>query len=332
MTTTFIRGLHNYSGPGDRPVIATIGTFDGIHLGHQAIFQRVRQQSLKQEAEAVLITFHPHPRVVVSPDHVPSLLTTIEEKGKFIPRFFDGKVLILEFNEQLMNMPAEHFVKEILVDRINIKKLIVGYDHAIGKNRSGTIPTLQALGNEFGFKLEVVEPVLYGNEPVSSSRIRRALESNEYREALQMLGHDYAIYGTVERGIGLGKKLGYPTANVMYSSRKLLPAEGVYACRAHVNGDHCRGMMFIGRNHFNPEEKISVEANLFHFDRDIYEEEITVFPTHYIRENRRYDSTDDLVAQIELDKQRVLRIFEKEQMNGLDKREEGSDHQRQSSP
>jgi riboflavin kinase/FMN adenylyltransferase len=330
LTTTFLRGIDNYSKSSDHAVIATIGTFDGIHLGHQEIFRRVRQQSKQQDVDSVLITFDPHPRVLVSPDNIPMLLTTIEEKGKFIPHFFDGKVLILEFTKQLMNMAAEDFVRKILVDIVGIKKLIVGYDHAIGKNRTGNIPALRAMGAEMGFEVEVVEPVLIGGRPVSSSRIRDAISSNHYPDALKMLGHDYAIYGTVMKGIGLGKKLGYPTANVNYNLRKLLPGEGVYACWAQVNGEVCHGMMFIGRNHFNPEDRISVEANLFKFDRDIYEEEITVYPTHFIRENRKFDSTEALVEQISLDKQHVLQIIKKEQINGYDQRSKGSDYQRQS--
>ncbi len=311
MTTTFIRGLENYSRKSDRPVIATVGTFDGIHLGHQEIFHRVRVQSEQLHYDAVLITFHPHPRMLVSPDNVPLLLTTIEEKGKFIPDFFDGKVLILDFNEQLMNMPAEQFVKEILVDTVGVKKLIVGYDHTIGKNRSGNITALAEMGNAMGFELEVVEPIMLDDKPISSSRIRRAMQENRYQDALTMLGHDYAIYGIVERGIGLGKKLGYPTANVNYNPRKLLPAEGVYACWAEVNSEVYDGMMFIGRNYFNPEKKISVEANLFDFEQDIYGQEITVYPTRFVRENRKFESTEELIAQLEIDKQVISNIISK---------------------
>jgi len=313
LTTTFIRGIENFARAADgRPVIATIGTFDGIHLGHREIFRRVRAQGERDNARAVLITFHPHPRVVVTPQNVPLLLTTIEEKEKFVPDFFEGNVLVLEFNEHLKNMPADRFVRDILIDRIGVRKLIVGYDHAFGRNREGDIPFLQRIGAKLGFEVEVVAPVVVDGQPVSSSRIRRALQENRFGEAIRLLGHEYAIYGTVERGIGLGKKLGYPTANVAYNPRKLLPHDGVYACYAHVGSEEFDGMMFIGRNHFNPENRITVEANLFDFDRDIYGHEIIVYPMRHVRENRRFESREALVAQIGKDKEVILDIVKKE--------------------
>jgi riboflavin kinase/FMN adenylyltransferase len=312
LNTRFVKGIENYQPLTDRPAVVTIGTFDGIHLGHQEILSRVETVSSESNLEPVLITFHPHPRVLVTPDNAPLLLTTIEEKERFLPDYFGGTVLILDFNEQLMNLSPEKFVKDIVVDKVKAKKLIVGYDHALGKNRSGTIPELTKLGERYGYDVEVVGPVLVDNLAVSSSRIRRAIADNRYQEALRLLGHEYAIYGTVEKGIGLGKKLGYPTANVRYNPRKLLPPHGVYSCRAQVSGERFDGVMFIGRNHFNPEERITVEAHLFHFDKDIYNEDIIVYPRHFIRENRKYDSPEELVQQIEKDKERAIELLEKE--------------------
>ena len=326
MTTAFIKGIENYTRKDGIPVIATIGTFDGIHRGHRAIFDRVKKQSIETSSRAVLITFHPHPRVMVSPENVPLLLTTIEEKGKFVPKFFDGKVLILDFNDKLRNMSAHEFVKDILVEKVGINKLIVGYDHAFGKNRSGDIPAMQSMGKEMGFEVEVVDPVMVKDKPVSSSRIRQAIKENRYREAIDLLGHDYAIYGIVEKGIGLGHKLGYPTANVNYNHRKLLPVEGVYSCYVEVDSECHDGMMFIGRNHFNPTDRISVEVNIFNFKQDIYDNEIIVYPTHFIRENRKFKATSKLVEQIEKDKINVIRIINEERKNGFDQRAESSNY------
>jgi riboflavin kinase/FMN adenylyltransferase len=309
VTTTFIRGIEEFKSTHENGAVATLGTFDGIHRGHQQILCRVRDYAMVNNLQPVLVTFHPHPRVVVSPKNTPMLLTTIEEKEKFIPDFLEGRVLVLEFNEELKNMSAEDFVKNILVDVVNVKRVIVGYDHHFGRDRSGNIEALKGFGEKYGFDVEVVPPVIVDDQPVSSSRIRRALESGEFNEAVRLLGHEYAIFGTVERGIGLGRRLGYPTANVKYSPRKLLPTEGVYACWVEVAGESKCGMMFIGQNHFNPVEKLTVEANLFDFDRDIYDEEIIVYPTRYVRANRRYDSTDALVAQIEHDKKKILNIL-----------------------
>ncbi len=321
---TFIRGLQNYHPKSGQSTVVTIGTFDGIHRGHQEILRQVQEQGHRLKLDPVLITFDPHPRVVVTPENIPLLLTSIEEKEKFIPDFFEGTVLIIEFNERIKELTAEEFIKTILVERVGAAKVIVGYDHAFGKNRSGNIQLLEQLGKQYGYEVEVVGPVLYKNEPVSSSRIRRALQNNDYRNALDLLGHDYAIYGTVERGIGLGRRLGYPTANVRYSIRKLLPAEGVYACWAQIGDETKDGMMFIGKNHFNPAQRITVEANLFDFDRDIYDQEIIVFPTHFVRGNQKFTSTADLIKQLERDKIKVLEIIDKEKQNGNDERAKSS--------
>jgi riboflavin kinase/FMN adenylyltransferase len=311
LTAQFIFGLDRLSRDSNRGAVVTIGTFDGIHRGHQEIFRRLRLSATESGLEPVLITFDPHPRSVVSPDNAPHLLTSIEEKQRFVPFFFDGLVLVLHFDAAMMNLPADDFVKEIILGRVGARKVIVGHDHAFGKNRSGNITRLRELASDHRFDVEVVEPVIHDGRPISSSRIRQALTEGSFGEALKLLGHDYAIYGTVERGIGLGRKLGYPTANVRYSPLKLLPREGVYACWARVGGEEKNGMMFIGKNHFNPAGRITVEANLFDFDRDIYDEEIIVNPTHFIRENHRYATTQELVRQIALDKVNVLDIITK---------------------
>ncbi len=311
MTAQFIRSLAAFPAPSEKGAIVTVGTFDGIHRGHQEIFRRVKDACKVGGLDSVLVTFNPHPKVVVRPDNVPMLLTSIEEKEQFVPDFFDGKVLVLEFNEKLMNLSAEEFVSSILVDRIGVKKLIVGYDHGFGKDREGSIPALQVLGRKYGFDVDVVEPVFKNGSTVSSTRIRKTIADGSYNEALELLGHYYAIYGKVERGIGLGRKLGYPTANVKYSPRKLLPPQGVYACWAEVAGLERDGMMFIGQNHFNPTQRITVEANLFDFDQDVYDEEIIVYPTRFVRENRKFDSQEALINQIEKDKIEILQVSNK---------------------
>ncbi len=308
MTARFVYDLNDYHA-STSGVVATLGTFDGIHRGHQAIFSRVKEVSHATGLPSVLVTFDPHPRFVVSPQNAPLLLTTTPEKEEFIPAYFDGQVVVLSFTKELMNLSAEEFVKQILLDRLGVKKLIVGYDHAFGKNRSGNTTELRRLAGVYGFEVEVVDPVLIDGTAVSSTRIRKAIQGNSYAEALSLLGHNYAIYGTVERGIGLGRKLGYPTANVAYSPMKLLPPEGVYACWVEVDGEAKCGMMFIGKNHFNPSGRVTVEANLFDFDRDIYDHHISVYPTHFVRSNQWFESTDALVAQIAKDKINVMHIL-----------------------
>ncbi len=315
MKTEFIKGIENYKPARKNSAVATIGTFDGIHLGHRAILEQVQQAAERDALTPVLITFQPHPRVVLTPDKAPLLLTTLEEKEKFIPDYFQGKVLVLTFDEKLRNLNAEEFVKTVLVEKVGLKKLIVGYDHAIGKNRQGDAKELQRLGQKYGFEVEIVGPIICEEKPISSSRIREAMLKGDFDEAVELLGHHYAIYGKVRRGLGLGKKLGFPTANVDYNERKMLPPDGVYTCWAKVGRDNLDGMMFIGRNYFNPAGGKSVEANLFNFDQDIYDKDIFVYPTHFIRENRKFASTDELKAQMKKDKEIVLNIIKKEKKN-----------------
>jgi riboflavin kinase/FMN adenylyltransferase len=311
LTFAFHKSSDEFSRSSSAGTVVTVGTFDGIHLGHHAILRRLNELARNARLEPVVVTFHPHPRVLVTPQDYPLVLTTIGEKEHFLPCFHSGAVVVLEFSAQLKEMSAERFAQEVLVKELRARKLIVGYDHAFGKDRGGGIADLRRIGGQVGFDVEVVEPVMVSGRPVSSSRIRAALHENHLREAVALLGHEYAIFGTVERGIGLGRKLGYPTANVNYGQDKLLPFPGVYSCRVEVGSEKKMGMMFIGHNHFNAAKAVTVEANLFDFDRDIYDAEISVYPMHYIREGRKFASTGELADQMAQDKTNVLRIIGK---------------------
>lgn len=308
MSPEIIRGIDNFEGP-ETGTIATIGTFDGLHRGHQAILKRLVASAARENLPALAITFEPHPRVLVTPDSPPPLLTCLNEKIKLFSEYLDGcKLLVLEFDDRLMNMTAEDFTREHLVERINVAKLIVGYDHAFGKGRSGTINDLMGLSRKYSFELEIVDPVIVDGRPISSSRIRRLIAEQKFPRALDLLGHPYPLSGEVIKGIGLGKKIGFPTANIRYSSRKLLPKEGVYSCRVEVGLKQFDGMMFIGQNHFNPIVRKSVEVNIFGLGEDIYGAELFCYPEVYIRENRKYKETSQLVKQLKIDREKVLTL------------------------
>lgn len=216
--------------------------------------------------------------------------------------------MVLTFNKELMNLTAEDFIKYYLTNKLNLKKLVVGYDHAFGKNRSGTINDLMRLSKTYSFDLEVVNPVLISGRPISSSRIRRLIAGHDLSLALKMLQHPYPILGKVIKGIGLGRKLGYATANIDFHERKLLPVDGVYSCQAEHDGNMYDGMMFIGKNHFDPNREKSVEVNLFNFDKDIYDDELICYPKTFVRENMKFESTDKLVEQITKDKENILKL------------------------
>jgi riboflavin kinase/FMN adenylyltransferase len=312
MTARIIHGLEGYTRRRDRCSAVTVGTFDGLHRGHQEILTRLDHAANTLDYDPILVTFHPHPRAVVTPKQSPKLLTTIDEKQRLLSELFGGEVIVLEFNNELRELSAQQFVESILIDRLGMNKLVVGYDHAFGRNREGTIVQLTELGRRRGFGINVVGPVNIGNQRVSSSAIRRSMREGDFSAALEMLGHPYPILGKVEKGIGLGRRLGYPTANVAYDPDKQLPPEGVYACRVKVDASEYEGMMFVGQNYFNPEERISVEANIFDFDQDIYGRETMLWPYRFLRANRRFDSTEELTGQIDRDKEEVLRIMQQE--------------------
>lgn len=307
MSLEIIKGIDNFP-PVDRGLAVTIGTFDGIHLGHQAILKQLVDTAAVDNMKMVAITFEPHPRVLVTPDSPPPLLTNLTEKAKLFGQYLDGILLVLNFNRELMNMNAEQFARKYLIERLKIKKLIVGYDHAFGKDRSGTINDLMGLSHKYNFDLQIVNPVIVDGRPISSTRIRRVIAEQNLSDAIDLLGHPYLLAGKIKKGISLGKKLGFPTANIDIIPRKLLPKDGVYACSVEHGEKMYGGMMFIGKNHFNPEENKSIEVNIFDFDKEIYNEEIICYPETFIRENRKFDSTDQLVEQLKLDRENVLKI------------------------
>ncbi len=307
MSLKLIKGIDNFSGYDDRTV-ATIGTFDGLHLGHQAILRRLKMSADKMGMNSLAITFEPHPRVLVTPGSPPLLLTCLDEKVSLFERYMDGTLLVLDFTPELMNLTAEEFTRKYLVERINLAKLIVGYDHAFGKGRSGTINDLMDLSRKYSFELEIVDPVIVNGRPISSTRIRQLMMGRNLTQAIKFLGHPYPLRGKVIGGIGLGKKLGFPTANLECNPRKLLPADGVYSCSIEHAGRNHDGMMFIGKNHFNPQADKSVEINIFNFDEEIYGEKVTCYPEVFVRENRKYTDTGDLVEQIKQDKKKILML------------------------
>lgn len=215
----------------------------------------------------------------------------------------------MKFDDNMRKMTAETFTSDILVDKFGIKALVVGYNHSFGRDRSGNIDHLAEIGARIGFEVKVVGPVTYKDMPISSSRIRRSISIGEWKDAINMLGHPYPIRGRIVKGAGRGRKLGWPTINLTWSERKLLPSAGVYSCTAAINGSHFRGMMFVGVNMFSPDQSVAVEANLFDFDRDVYGMEATLFPSHFIRANKRFDSPEELSRQIARDKEIILKLI-----------------------
>jgi riboflavin kinase/FMN adenylyltransferase len=257
--------------------VITVGTFDGVHLGHWELLRQVRHAAAERTLPSMLVTFDPHPLSVVRPESAPPLLTTADEKIEILAESGIDHAVFLHFDRALAGYEPRRFVEEILIRRFGLAHLVIGHDHGFGRNRSGDVDTLRALGGEHGFTVEVVGPVADGAEPISSSRIRRALEGGDVETAASCLGRPYTVRGHVVHGDGRGLELGFPTANIEIPDRlKLLPRDVIYAVRASVPGRRLDGVLHMGPRPTFPGASASVEVHLFDFDGDIYGEPIRI--------------------------------------------------------
>ena len=255
----------------EAPCAVTVGTFDGIHRGHRLIIEKLIKVARDRHLQTTLLTFDPHPRqVLLGPDKV-KLLTTTDEKLHLLQQFSLNCVGVLKFDRQFAQLTYQQFLRDILIERLNMKVLVIGYDHGFGKGREGTFENLQKLSAEWGFDLYRVNPLAEGQQVIKSSHIRELLQQGEVEKARHLLGHRYFLSGKVIKGRLLGKEIDFPTANLQVSnSAKLIPVDGVYAVDVEVDGQLLKGMMNIGfRPTLNHSTDRSIEVHIFHFDRDI---------------------------------------------------------------
>lgn len=264
-----IEGIGQLQGALSYPVV-TVGTFDGVHIGHQAVLREIRQRSLEREGTSVVVTFEPHPQTIVAPEAAPMLLTTREEKLCAFAQEGIQQAVLLAFSPEIARMGARDFVREILLSAIGAKEVVVGYDHAFGRRRSGHLETLAALGQELGFVVNVVSSVQIDGVPVSSTRIRRLVDAGRIEEANRLLGRFYPLEGKIVPGDARGRTLGFRTANVQIDHpRKLIVGDGVYAVRVHVGSACHQGVMNIGiRPSFGAGPR-TVEIHILHFEGDL---------------------------------------------------------------
>lgn len=295
----------------NKPVI-TLGTFDGVHLGHQAIIGRLVTKAREKGKKSLLVTYEPHPQSVVAPESAPGILTTLEEKIFFLRKLDLDLTLVVNFDQDLARYEARPFVEEILIRKLNVGDLIIGYDHAFGKNRAGRAELLEEAKKTHGFGLEIISPVKNNHRPIKSSRIRQELKDGNFHKAVKMLGHSFAIWGTKVRGKGLGAKMGYPTINLEVSPGKLLPPDGVYATEAEIDGEIRAGMMYKGRKPTLAGESPSLEMHLFDFEPSAKAERIRLFAEKWIRGDMKFDSIEGLKRQIKDDEEIIRDYFSKE--------------------
>ncbi len=284
----------------------TTGTFDGVHVGHRKIIQMLNDIAGREGRRSVMLTFHPHPRKVLFPDdHGLELLTTMEEKLELLEAAGLDDVIIHPFSKDFSRFNAVEYVRDLLVNGLRMRHMVIGYDHHFGRNREGDIHQLRDMAPLYDFKVTEISAQDIDDVNVSSTKIRTALQEGEVATANTYLGYKYSFRGNVVRGKNRGKDLGFPTANVeILDDTKLIPKNGVYAVDAHLNGVACRGMMNIGHNPtFEKEGARSIEVNLFDFDRDIYGMQVKVELLKYLRSEKRYTDVSALKAQMEIDKQ-----------------------------
>lgn len=285
--------------PDDRGTVVTVGTFDGVHRGHWAVLQEIRRRATATGRRSVLLTFHPHPLRIVRPEHAPPLLTTPDEKKEILAESGLDWAVFLSFTRALSRFEPRRFVEEILVGRLRVEELVIGYDHGFGRGRSGDADTLRSIGEELGFEVDVVAPVETGDAAISSTRIRRALAEGDVEEAGRGLGRPYSLRGLVVRGDGRGRQLGFPTANLRVSStEKLVPAPGIYAVRGVLRRGTFPGALHVGPRPTFRGSAPSIELHLMDFEGDLYGEDVRVDFIRRLREVRPFDSAEALVAQM----------------------------------
>ena len=285
-----------------QPTVLTIGTFDGVHLGHQKIIERVVATAHQEGLLATIFTFFPHPRMVVQHDKSLKLIHTLEEKKQLLQRLGVDLLVVQPFNEAFAQLTAEEFVSTILVQHLNVKKVIIGYDHRFGRNRTANINDMRLFGEKYGFAVEEISVQEVDEVSVSSTKIREALNKGDIITAEHYLGTPYSLTGTVVHGLKLGRTLGYPTANIQVTEDyKLIPKDGVYAVYSYIGARKVYGMMSIGKNPTIEGKGASIEVYFFDFNGDLYDRELTIYFVKYLREERKFSSVALLKKQLQDD-------------------------------
>lgn len=295
-----------------RKTIVTLGTFDGVHLGHNVILDKICNTAKQENLESVLLTFFPHPRLIVSNDSEIKMLNTMAEKAKLLKQKGIQNFIIHPFDKLFSELSPREFVAQILVKQLNIQKIIIGYDHKFGKNRAADFNDLIAFGKEFGFEVEEIPAKQVDEVAVSSTKIRNSLLEGNISLANDYLGYSYMLSGIVIKGNQLGRTIGFPTANIEVSENyKLIPKNGVYIVSAIVNNQTIFGMMNIGIKPTLGDNVPTIEVHLLDFSEDIYGQEIQVNVIERLRDEQKFESFEALKSQLEIDKTNTLDYFKK---------------------
>lgn len=283
--------------------VVTSGTFDGVHMGHQKILSRLKEIADKNGGESVVLTFWPHPRLVLYPDDTQlKLLNTFEEKAELLKEQGISHLIRIPFTKEFSNLSSEEFITKILVNTIGTKKLVIGYDHRFGHNREGSFEELKINGPRYGFDVEEIPRQDVDNVAVSSSKIRKAIEAGDIQTTTHFLGKPYSLSGRIIKGDRLGRMIGFPTANIDIDTHyKLIPADGIYAVTVVHENQTFGGMLYIGYRPTLGGSNKSIEVNIFDFDKEIYGEKLTVYFHKLLRTDITFNNLEELRVQLQLD-------------------------------
>jgi riboflavin kinase/FMN adenylyltransferase len=291
--------------------VLTIGTFDGVHEGHETILKEVVKHAKEVNGESILITFEPHPRKLLFPDQPLKLLTPLQQKMEYITEAGIQHVVVVPFTKEFANLSAQEYIENFLVKYFHPSCIIIGYDHRFGHDRKGDINLLKEYEKQYGYELLEIPAQLIDDAAVSSTKIRRALNEGRMQEAAHMLGRAYSIRGTVKKGAQLGRTIGYPTANIEPDdAEQLIPANGIYAVRVKWNNKGYGGMMSIGYNPTVTDDKsLKLEVNIFDFNEEIYGQTLEVAFIAWLRNEEKFDSLEALTEQLHHDKLDTLKAL-----------------------
>lgn len=292
--------------------VVTSGTFDGVHVGHQKILARLTEVAHQANGESVVITFWPHPRLVLFPDQKDlRLLSSLDEKADLLAQYKIDHLVVIEFNKAFAATTSHDFIQRILVDKIGTKKLVIGYDHRFGRNREGSFEYLKENSHEFGLEVEEIPRLDIDHVGISSTKIRKALLAGDVETANTYLGTEYMLTGKVVKGAQVGRKIGFPTANIaVEEAYKLIPDDGIYAVRIRVKEQRYQGMLYIGtRPTIGEKLERTIEVNIFGFDQDIYDETVRVYFVALLRGDEKFSNLTLLQQQLAKDKQAALAVL-----------------------
>ncbi len=302
--------IFNFSSK--KKTILTLGTFDGVHLGHQSILEKLKKATHNADYESVVLTFFPHPRMVLNQDLSIKLLNTINEKSELLENFGVDSLIIHPFDATFSKLSAEEFVKTILIEKLNIHKIIIGYDHRFGSNRSANIDDLINFGLKYHFEVEQISAKEIDAISISSTKIRKALLEGNVKIANEYLGYRYYFSGNIVEGKKNGRAIDYPTANILIAENyKLIPKNGVYIVSSEIENKRYYGMMNIGKNPTFGENEQTIEVHFFNFDGDIYGNKIKISVIEFIRNEQKFESLQALKQQLDKDKQFSIQFLNK---------------------